>query len=174
MPTPGAQTAPPCINREDFCRTPNRTTPMAHHPHAALLQGTMFAHGCSSRQQGWLPMLVMLSPQKPPTPLGFTQSSDLVWTPGSQPEPWAAAEEFLGSQSHFSVTPLQQLQEPVTKLNSPGNATSTGLGPCDPRGLHMVKELCKEQLSQFLQPHSLMPRVQNCISTFPISYLCQK
>lgn len=56
------------------------------------------------------------------------------------PEPWAAAES-LGSQSHFSATPSQQLQEPVTKPNSLSNATSTSLGPSDPHALQMFEKL---------------------------------
>lgn len=86
-------------------------------------------------------MLVMLSPRRPPALLGLTQSSDFMWTPRSHPEPWVAVEESLGSQSHFSVIPSQQLPEPVTELNSLGNATSISLGPCDPHSLQMFKKL---------------------------------
>lgn len=86
-------------------------------------------------------MLVMLCPRRPASLLGLTQSSDLMWAPRSHPEPWAAAEGSLGSQSHFSVTPSQQRQEPVTELNSLGNATSISLGTCDPHCLQMFKKL---------------------------------
>ena len=141
MPTSGAQTVPPCINREDFCRTPNLAISIACRCHATQLPGTVFAHGCSSRQQGRLPTLVVLSPQRPPALLGLTQSSDSMWTPRSHPEPWAAAEESLGSQNHFSFTLSQHVQEPVTELSSLGNATSTSLGPCDPHGLQMFEKL---------------------------------
>lgn len=83
----------------------------------------------------------MLSPQRPLDLLGLTQSSDFIWTPRSHPEPWAAAEEPLGSQSYFLLTPSQQLQEPVTELNSLGNATSISLGPCDPHSIYTFEKL---------------------------------
>ena len=63
-----------------------------------------------------------------------------MWTPRSHPEPWAAAEESLGSQSRLGH-PSQQLQEPVTELNSLGNATSISLGPRDPHGLQVLEKL---------------------------------